>query len=89
MKQLDFPKACICEIAPWISIMCKNDGHVNLDECGLDRRLYREHGRAPHGKRIHLAVAGKRQQSISLLAASQQGKLVAPLVFQGSCTTEV
>jgi transposase len=34
-------------------------------------------------------VAGKRRERTSLISASQQGKLVAPLVFQGSCTTEV
>ena len=60
-----------------------------LDECGVDHRLYREFGRAPRGERIYEAVAGKRRERTSLIAASQRGKLVAPLVFQGSCTTEV
>ena len=41
------------------------------------------------GERIYEAVAGKRRARTSLIAASQHGKLVAPLVFQGSCTTEV
>src|ERR1035438_10011936 len=60
-----------------------------LDECGIDHRLYREFGRAPRGERIYEAVAGKRRERTSLIAASQHGKLVAPLVFQGSCNTEV
>ena len=60
-----------------------------LDECGVDHRLYREDGRAPRGERIYEAVAGKRRERTSIIAASQQSKLVAPLVFQGSCTTEV
>jgi transposase len=60
-----------------------------LDECGVDHRLYREHGRAPKGERIYEAVAGKRRERTSIISASQQGKLVAPLVFQGSCNTEV
>ena len=60
-----------------------------LDECGVDHRLYREHGRAPRGERIYQAVAGKRRERTSLIAASRHGKLVAPLVFQGSCNTEV
>jgi hypothetical protein len=60
-----------------------------LDECGVDHRLYREHGRAPRGERIYEAVAGKRRERTSIIAASRQGKLVAPLVFQGSCNTEV
>ena len=60
-----------------------------LDECGVDHRLYREYGRAPKGERIYQAVAGKRRERTSIISASQQGKLVAPLVFQGSCNTEV
>ena len=34
-------------------------------------------------------MAGKRRERTSIIAASQQGKWVVPLVFQGSCTTEV
>jgi transposase len=60
-----------------------------LDECGVDHRLYREYGRAPRGQRIYQAVAGKRRERTSIIAGSQQNKLVAPLVFQGSCNTEV
>jgi len=55
----------------------------------VDHRLYREHGRAPRGERIYQAVAGKRRERTSIIAASRQNKLVAPLVFQGSCNTEV
>ena len=60
-----------------------------LDECGVDHRLYREYGRAPRGERIYQAVAGKRRGRTSLIAVSHAGKLVAPLVFQGTCTAEV
>ncbi len=60
-----------------------------LDECGVDHRLYREWGRAPRGERIYEAVAGKRRERTSVMAASQNGKLVAPLTFAGTCTTEV
>ncbi|MEK7721071.1 MAG: IS630 family transposase [Elusimicrobiota bacterium] len=60
-----------------------------LDECGVDHRLYRESGRAPRGERIYQTVAGKRRERTSIIAASRQNKLVAPLVFQGSCNTEV
>ena len=60
-----------------------------MDECGVDHRLYREYGRSPRGERIYQAVASKRRERTSIIAASQQNKLVAPLVFQGSCNTEV
>ena len=60
-----------------------------LDECGVDHRLYREWGRAPRGERIYATVGGKRRARTSIIAASQKSRLVAPLVFQGSCNTEV
>lgn len=60
-----------------------------LDECGVDHRLYREYGRAPRGERIYEAVAGKRRERTSVIAASRNNKLVAPRVLQGSCNTEV
>jgi transposase len=55
----------------------------------VDHRLYREFGRAPRGERIYQAVAGKRRERTSIIGVSRQGKLVAPLVFQGSCNTEI
>ena len=60
-----------------------------LDECGVDHRLYRESGRALRGERIYQEVCGKRRERTSIIGVSRQGKLVAPLVFQGSCNTEV
>ena len=60
-----------------------------LDECGVDHRLYRESGRAPRGERIYAAIPGRRRERTSIIGVSRQGKLVAPLVFQGSCNTEV
>jgi len=55
----------------------------------VDHRLYREHGRAPRGERIYQEVAGARRERTSIIAASRKNKLIAPLVFQGSCNTEV
>jgi transposase len=60
-----------------------------LDGCGVDHRLYREYGRAPRGERLYEEVSGKRRERASIISASQGGKLIAPLVFQGSCNTEV
>ena len=60
-----------------------------LDECGVDHRLYREHGRAPRGERIYQVVAGARRERTSIISASQHHKLVAPMVFQSHCDTEV
>ena len=37
-------------------------------------------------ERIYEAVAGKRREGTSVIAASQNGRLVAPLTFAGTCT---
>jgi len=55
----------------------------------VDHRLYREWGRAPRGERIYEAIPGQRRERTSIIAASQASRLVAPLMFQGSCNTEV
>ncbi len=55
----------------------------------MDHRLYREHGRAPSSERLYQEVPGKHRRRTSVIAASQGGKLVAPLTFEGTCTTEV
>lgn len=60
-----------------------------LDECGVDHRLYREYGRAPRGERIYQVVPGARHERTSIISASQHNKLVAPMVFQGNCDTEI
>jgi hypothetical protein len=60
-----------------------------LDECGVDHRRHRERGRAPRGERIYQEVSGAWRQRTSVIAAAQQGRLVAPLVFQGCCNTGV
>ena len=60
-----------------------------LDECGVEHRLHQEYGRAPRGERLYAEVAGSRRHRTSLISASQNGRLVAPFVFEGSCNTEV
>ena len=59
-----------------------------LDECGVDHRLYRNTD-APQSERIYETVAGRRRERTSVIAACQNGKLVAPLTFAGTCNTEV
>ena len=60
-----------------------------LDECGVEHRLHQEYGRAPRGERLYAEVAGSRRRRTSIISVAQNGKLVAPFVFEGSCNTEV
>jgi len=58
-----------------------------LDECGIDRRLYRERARAPRGKKVYQCISGKRTRRINVVGAWKDGRLVAPMVFEESCNT--
>ena len=58
-------------------------------DLGYVLSLYRESGRAPRDERIYQAVAGQWRERPRIIAASQHGKLGAPLVFPGRCHTEV
>ncbi len=69
------------------ALACQNIFY--LDECGVEHRLHQEYGRAPRGERLYAEVAGSRHRRTSIIAASQNAKLVAPFVFAGSCNTEV
>jgi transposase len=60
-----------------------------LDECGVEHRLHQEYGRAPRGERLYIEVAGSRRHRTSIISVSQNARLVAPFVFEGSCNTEV
>ncbi len=60
-----------------------------LDECGVEHRLHQEYGRAPRGERLYAEVAGSRRHRTSIISVSQNAKLVAPFVFEGSCNTAV
>jgi len=60
-----------------------------LDECGVEHRLHQEYGRAPRGERLYAEVAGNRRHRTSIISASQNARLVAPFVFEGSCNAEV
>lgn len=60
-----------------------------LDESGVDRRLFRQYARASRGEKVYADVHGSRGKRVSIISASQGHKLVAPLVFEGCCNTNV
>ena len=55
----------------------------------MDHRLYREYGRAPRGERIYQNVSGSRRGRTSILSAYDGEKLVSPILFEGSCNSDV
>lgn len=63
---------------------------VWVDECGIEQGLYRLYARSPRGQRVYCEVDDKRfAPRISLIAAYSQGKLQAPMRFEGHTNTIV
>lgn len=60
-----------------------------MDESGVDDTLYRQYGRAPRGEEVPGEISGRRTNRISVIAALNQNKTIAPLRFEGYCDTEV
>ncbi|MEH1880514.1 IS630 family transposase [Nostoc sp.] len=58
---------------------------VYIDESGIDNREDYGYGWNPKGKRFHDLKSGKRNIRVSIMSGLCQGKLVAPLTFEGSC----
>jgi transposase len=57
-----------------------------MDECGINNNEARLWGYAPVGERLFDVRPGSRAGRISIMAGLHQGKLIAPFVYQGTCT---
>lgn len=69
---------------------CDADDLVWVDECGLNKDLYRPYGRCPRHQRLYGDISGKRiTPRISMIAAYGQGHLSAPFRFEGYTDTYV
>jgi putative transposase len=62
---------------------------VHIDECGFASSMARRYGYAPKGHRVDGLVSGQRRPRTSLVAAPLEGRLEEPLLFEGTCDTEV
>lgn len=63
---------------------------VWVDECGLNKDLHRLYGRCPRHQRLYGEQSGKRLATrMSVIAAYSQGKIMAPLCFEGYTDTQV
>ena len=60
-----------------------------LDECGIEHRLHREWARALRGQKVEQQVSGSLRKRSSVIGTWKQGKLVASMVFEGSCNKAV
>lgn len=55
----------------------------------MDHHLYREYGRAPRGEKVYADIAGSHRGRTSVLAAYDGDKLIEPILFDGSCNSDV
>lgn len=62
---------------------------VYIDESGIDNTEDYPYGYCRKGKRFHALKSGKKTQRVSMIAALNKEKIVAPMTFEGYCDTEV
>jgi len=55
-----------------------------VDETGIDNYLYREYAYSKKGEPVYGAVSGRKYRRTGLVAAQQNGKIVAPLQYDGT-----
>ena len=55
-----------------------------IDECGVDKYLYREYGYSLKGELIVDKISGKKFKRTNIVAAKCCGKIVAPLIYDGT-----
>ena len=58
---------------------------VYLDETGFDTFYYRPYVYALRGRVVKARISGKRYERTSLVAARADKKLIAPIVYKGTC----
>lgn len=62
---------------------------VYVDEAGFDNREDYPYGYSPIGERCYALKSGKKRERVSWLSALKEGKLLAPLTFEGSCNKDL
>lgn len=60
-----------------------------LDETGFASSSYRTHGRATKGKKVHGKCSALQRPRTSLIRYLFTKKLIAPVLFDGICNTEI
>lgn len=70
----------------------KSHGKENIvyfDESGFERHSYRPHGWALRGQKVYGDVSGNNRKDVNLIMAQRRDQWLAPVVFKGTCHTEL
>jgi transposase len=62
---------------------------VYVDEAGIDNREDYPYGYCEIGQRFYSLKSGKRTERVSWIAALKEGKLLAPMTFEGACNRDL
>jgi transposase len=65
------------------------DKLVYIDESGIDKFISREYGWAIKGQKVYGDVSGKRYARESFIAGLNNGKIIAPFCYKGTCDTKL
>lgn len=60
-----------------------------MDESGIDQGITRRLSRSLRGQKVYGKISGKRTKRQSILAAKVNNKIIAPMIFEGTCYTEL
>lgn len=60
-----------------------------VDEAGFDNRESYPYGDSPRGERCYALKCGKKRERTSWISALREGKILAPLTFEGSCNRDL
>jgi transposase len=59
---------------------------VYVDECGIDRYLYREYAYSPRGEKVVAQISGRKFKRTNIIAGICGHEWVAPMTYD--CTTD-
>ena len=62
---------------------------VYIDESGIEMTICKDKGWSAKGKAIHAKKSGKYYERTNIIAGYVNNKSIAPMVFNGSCNTEI
>jgi len=57
---------------------------VYVDECGIDRYLYREYAYSPRGEKVVANISGRKFKRTNIVAGICQGKWVSPMTYEST-----
>lgn len=55
-----------------------------IDECGINKYIYREYAYSPRGVSIEGKISGKKFKRTNIVAAKCGDKIVAPFIYDGT-----